>query len=142
VRLLKGATKGGMGSLARYVAWLYINFFGPCLTVFTVSRTFNSFVITVTITTFPYSFMSSTVCAGCNHRFTHAGYSRHLSMTTRSRCRSHYIHHLKPSTMISHPGVSGPADVNPRAASGPELGEPSKCIHGLNHANELTPRSR
>ncbi|KAF8266160.1 hypothetical protein EI94DRAFT_1803485 [Lactarius quietus] len=35
---------------------------------------------------------------------------------------------------ISHPGVSGPADVNPRAASGPELGEPndSEFDHQVN----------
>lgn len=34
--------------------------------------------------------MNSVACAGCQRRFSHAGYSRHLSMTTRTLCRAIY----------------------------------------------------
>ena len=77
---------------------------------------------------FPRSFlfndMSSVACPGCKHRFTHAGYSRHLSMTARASCRALYgrdldclvIHH---SSSVSNPGYDdlsgnvGPEYANP-----------------------------
>ena len=36
------------------------------------------------------SSMKLIICPGCNRPFTHAGYSRHLSTTTRTRCRALY----------------------------------------------------
>ena len=68
--------------------------------------------------------MSSTVCAGCNRHFTPAGFSHHLSLTTRAHCRSHYIRHLAHSAAYDLPGISGPADADPSGDPGPEIGDP------------------
>ena len=51
--------------------------------------------------------MSSIVCASCNRQFTHAGYSRHLSMTTRTSCRALYDSHLDHSMAHHSVGTSG-----------------------------------
>jgi hypothetical protein len=55
--------------------------------------------------------MSTTICESCNRPFTHAGYSRHLSMTTRSSCRALYRSRLDTSGLeVSNlAGGSGPA---------------------------------
>jgi hypothetical protein len=72
--------------------------------------------------------MTRITCAGCNRHYTHAGYSRHLSMTTRAVCRAVYDGHLD-RTAVYDPllGVSGPED-----------GNPGKCICWLDHASRLT----
>jgi hypothetical protein len=52
--------------------------------------------------------MSSIVCAGCNHPFTHAGYSCHLSMTKRASCHALYDGHLDRSAVHHSLGIVGP----------------------------------
>jgi hypothetical protein len=79
--------------------------------------------------------MSSTACAGCNRDFTHAGFSRHLSLTTRTHCRSHYICHLANSAAYDFPGVSGPTDADPSGGSGLEIGDPCEHIFQFNHTS-------
>jgi hypothetical protein len=71
--------------------------------------------------------MSLITCTGCNRHFTHAGYSRHLSMTTRALCRAIYDRRLDRPVVWDHPGVPGL-----------ENGNPSECRCWLNHASRLT----
>ena len=68
--------------------------------------------------------MSPIICASCNRNFTHAGYLRHLSMTTRSGCRALYLSTLGLSTSSS-PGISGPEPPLGSASTGPEI-----CVSG------------
>ena len=56
--------------------------------------------------------MSLTPCAGCNRRFTPAGYSRHLSMTKRPICRAIYDHYQERPVSHDGPVVPGPEDGN------------------------------
>ncbi len=86
--------------------------------------------------------MSQTICAGCDRPFTHAGYSRHLSMTTRPRCRALYHSRLDCATALNPPGISGPEDGGPRGGSGPENGDSSAYFCWLDHASKLTCHSR
>lgn len=69
--------------------------------------------------------MSSIVCASCNRKFTHAGYSRHLSMTERPLCRALYHDHLDRS-MADPQGISGSEDHNPSGDPGSGIGDPSE----------------
>jgi len=60
--------------------------------------------------------MSLTTCAGCNRHFTHAGYSRHISMTKRTVCRA--IHDRRVDLRMVHnrrvvSAAAGPVDGNP-----------------------------
>ena len=64
--------------------------------------------------------MSSIVCAGCNRQFTHAGYLRHLSMTTRTSCRALYDSHLDHS--VAHPSFDASGYHDPSGDAGPEAG--------------------
>ena len=52
--------------------------------------------------------MSSIPCPGCNRHFTHAGYSRHLSMTACRSCRALYSGDLDRSVVNHSFGVSSP----------------------------------
>jgi hypothetical protein len=65
--------------------------------------------------------MSSLVCAGCNRQFTHAGYSRHLSMTTHTSCHALYDGHLD-HLAVNSSGTSGPGYYDPSGDAGPEAG--------------------
>ena len=66
--------------------------------------------------------MSQIVCVGCHRHFTHAGYSRHLSMTTRRSCRALYDGHLDRSMVHNFSSASGGLDPGPGGVSGPEAG--------------------
>jgi hypothetical protein len=68
-----------------------------------------------------FLFMSPIICASCNRNFTHAGYSRHLSMTMRSGCRALYLSCLGLPTASGSPGVSGPEPPLGLASTGPEI---------------------
>jgi hypothetical protein len=101
------------------------------------STEYSRSVIIIT-TTHICSSMTLTICAGCNQRFTYSAHSHHLSLTTRSCCRAHYLHHLNNSTVYVPQGVSGPDNVNPSGGDGPEIGDPSKYTFWLDHASKLT----
>ena len=60
-------------------------------------------------------------CAGCDRRFTPAGYSRHISMTKRTICRAVYDRQVDRPILNDRPRVSGPS----------EDGNTSKSIHWL-----------
>jgi hypothetical protein len=68
--------------------------------------------------------MSSLTCAGCNRRFSHARYARHLSMTQRPICCTIYDRRLDRSVLYDRPGVPNPED-----------GNPSECLCRLGDAN-------
>ena len=130
----KGETSGGMGSRPG-VCGVFIFFFGPCLTVLTVSCTCSIDGCDITFLLLPISHsshlpMSSTICPGCNCQFTHSGYSHHLSLTRHAHCRSHYLHQLglSATTESGLPGVSGQADPNPSGGSVPEIGDLSAYV--------------
>jgi len=56
--------------------------------------------------------MSLVTCNGCNKPFTHAGYSRHLSMTALPNCHAIYNGRLDRTIVNDPPGDSGPEDTN------------------------------
>ena len=90
-----------------------------CLCFF-VCTTPNTYLVLL------FNGMSPIVCVGCNHHFTHAGYSCHLSMTTHTSCRALYEGHLDHSAVHDSLSVSGPVNNDPGSDSGPEddnLGE-------------------
>ncbi len=82
------------------------------------------------------------ICASCKEEFTHAGYSRHLSMTARNSCRALYNTCLDQSTAHNPPGISGPEDGDPNGSFGLEICDSSEYLHWLDHASNLTSHSR
>lgn len=122
--------------MSRYVPRLiYIYFFSTLSFIYRVIDLFPdhhvaalslSLSITFQITLFLFP-MSSLTCAGCDRRFTHAGYARHLSMTKRPLCRKIYDRRLDCSVSYDRPGIPDP-----------ENGNPSKCLCRLSHASKLT----
>ena len=54
----------------------------------------------------------SMTCVGCNRRFTHAGYSHHISMTKRPVCRAIYDRRVDRHIVHNHSVVSGPTGGN------------------------------
>lgn len=72
--------------------------------------------------------MSSIVCAGCHRQFTHAGYSCHLSMTTRASCRALYERHLDLSAVHHSSGMSGLSHNDLSNDVGPEVDNPGEYL--------------
>ena len=70
--------------------------------------------------------MSSVACPGCKRRFTHAGYSCHLSMTIRASCRALYGRDLDRPVIHHSSSVSNPGYDDPSGNVGPEYANPGE----------------
>ena len=68
--------------------------------------------------------MGPITCAGCNQRYTHASYSRHISMTQCATCRAIYDHRV---------------DLPVGRENLEDSHHPSKCLCQFDHASRLTP---